>query len=85
MMQPGKGWIYPPAPHSFPEGAEVFIHNDRGTHAPSDRYCGAWVKDKRAQQLHKFMIPGSIRKDGFYSDPIEARDALEKHLKEVER
>ena len=67
---------YPPAPQGFPQNAEVFIYRDS---ADSFNYCGAWgIKGK--QNVHKFIIPGAIRSDGLFSDPLEARDALNKYL-----
>ena len=67
---------YPPAPQGFPEGAEVFIYRDS---ADSYDYCGGWaVKGK--PNVHKFIIPGAIRSDGLFSEPLEALDALNKYL-----
>lgn len=67
---------YPPAPKSFPPDAEVFI-----CRAKSDTYdyCGAWAIIGKPN-IHKFIIPGSIRADGLFSDPLEAKAALEEYL-----
>ncbi len=72
---------YPPAPQGFPAGAEVFICRDC---ADSYNYCGAWgIKGK--PRFNKFIIPGSVRRDGLFSDPLEARDALNKYLEGLEK
>lgn len=85
-MRRAKGeWRYPPAPQGFPEGAEVFICHDYLHSYPFDRYCGAWAKDSQSGLIHKFIIPGSERDDGMFSDPLEARDALNKYLEGLKR
>lgn len=68
--------VYPPAPQGFPQDAEVYVCRDG---VDSYGYCGAWsVKGKR--NVNKFIIPGSIREDGLFSDPLEALDALNRYL-----
>lgn len=72
---------YPQAPQSFPQNAEVFICR---AHAETYDYCGGWaIKGK--PNVRKFIIPGSIRKDGLFSDPLEARDALNKYLEGLQK
>lgn len=74
-------YMFPPAPHSFPAGSEVFVCRAR---AETYDYCGGWaIKGK--PHVHKFIIPGSVRKDGLFSDPLEARDALNKYLEGLEK
>ncbi len=73
--------MFPPAPQEFPQDAEVFICRAR---ADTYDYCGGWaIKGK--PHVHKFIIPGSVRKDGLFSDPLEARDALNKYLEGLEK
>lgn len=67
---------YPPAPKNFPPSAEVFICRVSGS---TYDYCGGWaIKGK--PHVHKFIIPGSIRADGLFSDPLEAKAALDEYL-----
>ena len=40
---------------------------------------------KKGPLVHKFIIPGSLRADGLFSDPLEARDALKKILGRIEQ
>ena len=77
-------WKYPPAPQGFPKDAEVFLCNDRAKNSRFDRYCGAWAPPD-SNRIHKFVLPGADRPDGFYSDPMAAQEALEKYLKEIGR
>ena len=70
---------YPPAPKSFPPDAEVFICRAR---ADTYDYCGGWAL-KNGPLVHKFIIPGSLRADGLFSDPLEAKAALEEYKKSV--
>lgn len=73
--------MFPPAPHSFPADSEVFVC--RASSNTYD-YCGAWaIKGK--PNVHKFIIPGSTRADGLFSDPLEARNALNKYLEGLEK
>ena len=74
-------YMFPPAPQGFPQNAEVFICRAR---ADTYDYCGGWALKNRPL-VHKFIIPGSIRSDGFFSDPLEARDALNKYLEGLKR
>lgn len=69
-------YMFPPAPQGFPQDAEVFICR---AHADTYDYCGGWAL-KKGPLVHKFIIPGSLRADGLFSDPLEARDALKKYL-----
>ena len=72
---------YPQAPHSFPPSAEVFICRVSGS---TYDYCGGWaIKGK--PNVHKFIIPGSVRSDGLFSDPLEALDALNNYLEGLQR
>ena len=77
-------WKYPPAPQGFAKDAEVFLFNDRARNSCFDRYCGAWALPD-SSHVHKFTLPNPTRPDGFYSDPIAARAALKKYLKEIGR
>ena len=70
---------YPPAPKSFPPDAEVFICRVSGSTCD---YCGGWAL-KNGPLVHKFIIPGSLRADGLFSDPLEAKAALEEYKKSV--
>ena len=73
--------MFPPAPHSFPADSEVFVC--RASSNTYD-YCGGWaIKGK--PNVHKFIIPGSVRSDGLFSDPLEALDALNKYLEGLKR
>lgn len=67
---------YPPAPKSFPPDAEVFICRAK---SEGWDYCGAWALVGKPH-VHKFIIPGSTRADGLFSDPLEAKAALEEYL-----
>ena len=74
-------YMFPPTPRSFPPSAEVFICRVSGS---TYDYCGGWaIKGK--SNVRKFIIPGSVRSDGLFSDPLEARDALNKYLEGLKR
>lgn len=69
------------APQEIRSDCDYFVYrrND-GT----DAYCGAFCKKKNGR-TRLFLIPGAIRADGLFSDPLEARDALNKYLEGLKK
>ena len=74
-------YMFPPAPQGFPPGSEVFVC--RAGSGTCD-YCGGWALIGKPN-VHKFIIPGSTRVDGLFSDPLEARDALNKYMEGLKK
>lgn len=79
MIEARASWKYPPAPRCFHVAAEVFIYRESSS---GYDYCGAWAIKGRPN-TNKFTIPGSVRDDGLFSDPLEAKAALDKYLAEI--
>lgn len=58
---------------------EFFIYHVSDKRIQHEGYCGAFCT-KGQDDNHFFFLPGAIQRDGLFSNPLEARDALNKFL-----
>ena len=72
------------APDAVQDEFDYFVHRLGEKDMSDSGYCGAYCK-RGTDRRHCFYIPGAIRKDGLFSDPLEARDALNKYLEGLKR
>ena len=59
--------------------SEFFVYHLFDKESQHEGYCGAFC-EKGKDNRKLFFLPGAIRSDGLFTDPLEARNALNKYL-----